>query len=173
MPDGDWAVLYRQMSAQRRRYCDSFPHPDRRRTHILASALARLALSELTGLPPEDVALDRTPSGKPYAPGLDCHFSLSHSSHLVLCAAAPFPVGCDLQRRRKVSPALLRRVARAGFSGPEEDFFPWWTRQEAAGKLSGRGLLLSPLPPGLTFWQGTFSREGEDFDYCLCAHTKT
>lgn len=168
VPAGEWPDLYARMSPPRQARCHRYRRESDRQRCILADALARAALSSLSGVAPEAVALAATPQGKPYAPGLGVEFSLSHSGSLVLCAAAPFPVGADIQRARPVSQTMARRLARAGYQGrSEEDFFAWWTRQEAAGKLLGSGLALSPLPPGLAFCPGALDGLDGKYFYCV------
>lgn len=171
VPPGDWEALYGQMDPLRRRRCRRYRRDEDKARCILADALARHTLHALTGAAPDAIRFSRSQRGKPWAPDLGVHFSLSHSGALVLCAAAPFPVGADIQRHRPVSDALLRRALAAGCAEPTPAaFFPWWVRQEAAGKLTGRGLSLSPLPPGLCFWDGETCRDGERYHFSICAH---
>lgn len=166
----EWPGLYGQMSRERQARCDRYRREIDRKRCILADALARLALSEGTALAPEELAFAQTPEGKPYAVGLDRHFSLSHSGALVLCAVADFPVGVDIQLKRPVSEPLTRRMERAGYRGEtEEDFFAWWVRQEAAGKLAGTGLSLRPPEPGLEFRSGALEERSGQYFYCVCA----
>lgn len=116
------------------------------------------------------MTLAREPGGRPYAVGLDKHFSLSHSGSLVLCAVAPFPVGADIQRARSVLDSLPRRMERAGYRGSsEEEFFTWWVCQEAAGKLAGRGLSLRPLTGGEAFRSGVLEEADGRYFYAVCA----
>lgn len=166
----EWAVLYRQMDPARQARCTRCARPDARERLILADALARLALEALSGQSGESLSFQLHPGGKPYVPGLGMEFSLSHSGGLVLCAAAPFPVGADLQRVRPVSPALTAKMARAGYRGRrEEDFFRWWVRQEAVGKLTGQGLRLSPLPAPAACREEALDGPDGRYWYCVCA----
>lgn len=166
----EWGELYERMDEGRRRRCDRYRREADRRRCILADALARRALAQAAGTRGEALTFQQTETGKPYAVGLDCHFSLSHSGSMALCAVAGFPVGADIQRHRSVSPSMIRRLARAGCAGAsEEDFFDWWTRQEAAGKLAGTGLRLAPLPEDLVFWPGRLTGAEELYSYCVCA----
>lgn len=168
--EGAWSVLYGQMDPRRQARCDRFRREEDRRRCILADALARRALCEGTDRAPEDIVFAYGPRGKPWAPGLERHFSLSHSGALVLCATAPFPLGADIQRQRRVSESVTRRLARAGYRGEtEEEFFAWWVRQEAAGKLTGAGLSLTPPPANLAYWPGTLAEPDGRYFYCVCA----
>lgn len=168
VPSGEWPELYARMSPQRQERCDRYRRESDRQRCVLADALARAALASLSGVAPEAIALSTPPKGRPHAPGLGLEFSLSHSGSLVLCAAAPFPVGADIQRGRPISQAMARRLARAGYQGrSEEEFFAWWTRQEAGGKLLGSGLALRPLPPGLAFSPGALDGPDGKYFYCV------
>ena len=170
VPDKEWETLYRAMDLPRKARCDRYRRDKNRRQCILADALARHALSAATGLAPDAITFARSDRGKPYAPGLNVHFSLSHSADLVLCAVAPYPVGADVQRHRAVSDTLLRRAMGADCPGAgPENFFPWWTAREAAGKRTGQGLTLAPLQSGLSFWHQTLCRDGDRYHLCLCA----
>lgn len=167
---GQWDLWYARMDPARQARCDRYRRQEDKARCVLADALARQALADFSGADPAAVSFVQAPYGKPRALGLDVEFSLSHSGTLVLCAAAPFPVGADIQRRKSVSPALLRWAERAGYpGGSQEDFFRWWVRQEAAGKLSGRGLSRAPLPQGLRFFQGEVRDRGEDYAFSVCA----
>ncbi len=165
-----WPALFDQMSPSRQAKCRRCRRAEDRALCVLADALVRRALSRRAGVPPEAIVFDRAPGGKPFAPGLELEFSLSHSGRLVLCAVASFPVGVDIQRRRTVSEALTRRAVRAGYQGTTQaEFFRWWVRREAAGKLSGTGFTFAPLPEGLWFADGETRAAGEMYDYSICA----
>ncbi len=91
------------------------------------------------------------PQGKPYLAGGPFFFSLSHSGDYVLCAVSGQEVGADIQ---KMQQADYGKLASRFFAGEEcrlleqcrseEDrrmLFYWlWTRKEALGKLTGRGV---------------------------------
>ncbi len=167
---GQWDLWYAQMDPARQARCHRYRRQADKARCVLADALARQALAACSGADPAAISFLQDPHGKPQAVGLEAQFSLSHSGTLVLCATAPFPVGADIQRRKSVSPALLRWAERAGYPGGSQgDFFCWWVRQEAAGKLSGRGLSSSPLPSGLRFFQGEVRDRGEDYAFSVCA----
>lgn len=117
-------------------------------------------------LPPD---IDKDPGGKPFLrfPGL--YFSLAHSESLSVCAIADSPLGVDVQKRRKMNPALVRRFfsqseQRFLLDGEREDdaFSMIWSLKEAFLKADGSGLRRplssfcvvpdaeGELPPG--FW---------------------
>ncbi len=101
--------------------------------------------------------------GKPYLVGSDApFFNLSHCTRAVALAMHHHEVGLDIEQRRKVSPALIRkvcseeeqiRIARA--DDPDLEFLRLWTRKESLVKQTGSGLtvplphLLDSLPPQL------------------------
>jgi 4'-phosphopantetheinyl transferase len=99
----------------------------------------------------------RTDHGKPYldtgGPTPPVEVNLSHSGPVVAVALAPAgsPVGVDVEHRRKVDWAALRRsvfadeewaVAEAA-AEPDRRRTDLWSRKEAAVKSSGHGLALS------------------------------
>lgn len=83
--------------------------------------------------------------GKPYfeeAPWL--HFSISHSGVYWACAVADYPVGLDLQIRRK---KYSFRIAERFFHPDEKayllgngDFYAVWTAKESYVKYTGTGI---------------------------------
>ena len=168
---GEWPALYARMGKERQGHCDRYRREGDKRRCILADALVRRALTDGTDLDPAAITFAQEPGGKPYALGLAKHFSLSHSGALVLCAVSDFPIGADIQRQRPVSEAMTRRLARAGYQGKtDQDFFAWWTRQESAGKLAGKGISLKPLPEGLRFWEGVLDEPDGTYFYCVCTN---
>lgn len=170
VPKQSWPALYAQMDPARQARCQRYRRREDKARCVLADALARRALHALTGADPAAITFAQDPGGKPYAPGLEAQFSLSHSGQLVLCAAAAFPVGADIQRHKAASDALTRRARQAGYDGQsQEDFFRWWTGQEAAGKLTGQGLRLEPPPAGLWWSQGRLDRPDGAYSYSICA----
>ncbi len=110
-------------------------------TRAKGSAWARCLLSlawarYVGGEMPEPSYPER---GRPFFPERpEVHFSISHTNGLALCALGEREVGADVERRRAVRPALMRRVL-----SPEEaaqfDFFEVWTLRESYYKLSGQG----------------------------------
>lgn len=140
--------------------------PEASARHTVGHALCRQAVSDFSGVPPENVAFQKAPGGKPYAVGLETQFSLSHSGFLALCAVGTTPLGADLERRRAVSPRLAERARRAGYEGG--DFLLWWTAREANCKRLGRGFTWSPLPQPEHCVQGTLEHQGETYVYTVC-----
>ena len=95
--------------------------------------------------------------GKPYARNSVC-FSLSHSENMMICAAAPFDIGADCQKRsienlntcQKIAARFYAEEEKAfldsildGGSGKEayiDNFFSVWAKKEAYIKYTGKGM---------------------------------
>ena len=126
-----------------------------RRRYLLAHGVVRYVLSAYLEVPPAEIRLIRSPTGKP---SLDQHvherifFNLSHCQGAALIAVTEAgDVGVDIEQRRPI-PEMLE-IARDHF-GPMEHqqiratpadcrdalFFQLWTRKEALVKLAGAGL---------------------------------
>ena len=109
--------------------------------------LARM-YEELTGeeMPP----IEKAPRGKPYFPGSELHFSITHTKTTVFCAISDVPLGIDAEDlNRRVSPTLAQKIlSPAEFAQyeavPEEDrneaLLRFWVLKEAEAKCSGLGL---------------------------------
>lgn len=91
-------------------------------------------------------------NGKPYlADYPQFHYNLSHSGRYAAIAFADREVGIDIQQRRSIREALVRRVlsdaeyehyTRLQNEKDREDwFFECWCVRESYGKLTGEGLL--------------------------------
>lgn len=105
--------------------------------------LARL-YHQATGENLPEIAV--TPRGKPYFPGSDWHFSISHTPRFAFCVLSRHNVGLDGEEMgRKVSPNMPEKFlspgekARLG-GNPQEDFLRLWVLKEALAKLTGRGM---------------------------------
>ncbi len=146
--------------------------------------MLRSILTERYGVSDDRIVFENTPEGKPVLPCLpEAAFSISDSGEIV---AAAVSVGCresgcpvrslgfDLERRRQISAELIRR-----FFHPEEQ--AWiceekskeaqnrralmiWTRKEAYGKWSGRGIRFQMQKQNIrqkAIWDRTMSGEEE------------
>jgi len=113
--------------------------------------LARQLLAEASGMTPGAIVISREPSGKPFAPELPFHFSISHSGDLAACAIHTAPIGLDLQRLGAIRPGVLRKVyspeeqayVLSDPAAQEERFARLWCMKEAAGKKLGTGVFAS------------------------------
>ena len=83
--------------------------------------------------------------GKPYFPGTDIHFNISHSGDLKILAIAETPVGVDIEKVRKADLRVAKRFCENEYNyitqkDSEHRFFEIWTKKEAYLKYKGTGL---------------------------------
>ena len=109
---------------------------------LLAQALKEFGIEELP-------ALRHTETGKPYLEGHpEIEISISHCRKSAAVAlSTQGPVGIDIEYRRNISPALIKRVcnseeqqAIATDPDPTLAFLRLWTLKEAYAKYIGTGL---------------------------------
>ena len=117
-------------------------------SRVAGKLLLKQMYEELTGeeMPP----IEKAPRGKPYFPGSDLHFSITHTKTTVFCAVSDTEIGIDAEDlTRKVSPALAEKILSPGEytqyeALPEEErneaLLRFWVLKEAAAKCSGLGL---------------------------------
>jgi 4'-phosphopantetheinyl transferase len=140
------------LSAAERARVARYVDPRHGERYLAAHAQLRWLLGERLGLPPEAVALERAPQGKPYLPGRPLRFNLSHCREFALVALHPArEVGVDLEWTAAPRDwlALARRfftVAEAAWlaalpAGEQpRAFCRLWTCKEAWMKADGRGM---------------------------------
>ena len=114
--------------------------------HLTGLAL----LEKLCGAPLPEIK--RTPLGKPYFPGEDLHFSISHTKNYVFCAVSEYPIGIDAEEldrdirlslaEKFLSPGELEQFQNA--PDKRKALLTFWVLKEAAGKCTGEGLQLWP-----------------------------
>jgi phosphopantetheinyl transferase len=118
--------------------------PARREQSARAEILLRQALAERFGLPPREISIIRTDTGRPVCPL--CAVSLSHTGGAAAALLSDANCGVDIERLR---PPRLRAGQRC-FTPEEyawvlEDvqtrFWEMWTKKEALGKALGIPLL--------------------------------
>ncbi len=107
--------------------------------------LARL-YREQTGeeLPPIAIA----PRGKPYFPGSNWHFSISHTKSHAFCALSPSPIGIDAEEADRnidlrLADKILSPMEKAQFDDAADKrraLLTFWVLKEAAVKCTGEGL---------------------------------
>ena len=110
--------------------------------NLLAEGLKRLGIEALPDV-------EFTENGKPYFVNCRLQFSLSHSGSIAAALISDQACGLDVEIiREELAEKLKARV----LSSEEEglDFFEVWTKKEAAGKLSGRGLPSKPKEMNLS-----------------------
>ena len=123
-----------------------------------------------------DIAVN--PYGKPYLPGEDLFFSITHAGPYMAGAAGPVELGLDLQtERRKNYPVEVLKawdLVRDGLTPMEV-----WTAKEAllkcrgkgwreeAGKIRGLDVSHSLIIEGTCYYFGRLHTE--EYSLCLCA----
>ena len=77
--------------------------------HAAGRQLLETLYVRATGKPMPPVAV--ADGGKPYFPGEDLHFSISHTPRHVFCVLSHRPVGIDAEEcDRTVNPALANKI---------------------------------------------------------------
>ena len=117
-------------------------------SRVAGKLLLAQMYEELTGeaMPP----IEKAPRGKPYFPGSDLYFSITHTKTTVFCAIADTEIGIDAEDLdRRVSPALADKILsphekQQYEAVPEEErneaLLRFWVLKEAEAKCSGLGL---------------------------------
>ncbi len=124
---------------------------DRKRS-VLGEILAREGISKLCGVDKNAIVIKRTEAGKPFAFGLDIHFSISHSKDMVVCAVSHKNIGADVELVRDIDLRILSLagtesdrefIYAEGLSDEErrDRFFKLWTAKEAYFKFCGTGIV--------------------------------
>ncbi len=136
---------YALLNPVRRAKTDALGREADRRRSVGAFAALKIALSDVGA---EDGEWIYDALGKPHIVGAP-YFSLSHSGRYALCALSESEVGCDVQKRRKISDGLAKRVLSAenyalyrslGGEAACDFFFTAWTVAESFLKMTGAGL---------------------------------
>ena len=135
---------------------------DDRRRFVAAHALARLVLSEITGLPPTILTFDAHCPRCGGRHGMtrlrtaeQLHFSTTHAAERVAVAVTTAgPVGVDLEPAEAGGFAGFADVALTPNERAEYVRLPveerpraattWWVRKEAVLKATGHGMFVSP-----------------------------
>ena len=114
--------------------------------HAAGRKLLAQLYREATGeeLPPIAV----TPRGKPFFPGSQLHFSISHTHKHAFCVLWNRPVGLDAEEMdRKINLRLADKILspaeRERFDAAADKrlaLLKFWVLKEAATKLTGEGL---------------------------------
>ena len=110
--------------------------------NLLAEGLKRLGIEALPDV-------EFTDWGKPYFVNCRLQFSLSHSGSIAAALISDQACGLDVEIiREELAEKLKARVLSD--DEIDMDFFEVWTKKEAAGKLSGRGLSSKPREMNLS-----------------------
>lgn len=148
MSDETFFRMYQSLDKARKQKIDRLQNEPDKRLSAAAGMLARHAISHHFGIDPKEISFRLGKNKKPYADGLDIHFSLSHSGNLAVCAISDKPVGIDVEKNRDVNFG----VAKKCFTEKEQyyicsdkrkmqkRFFEVWTKKEAYAKRNGMGV---------------------------------
>lgn len=117
-----------------------------RNAHEAGRLLLSRLYAERYGNPLPPIA--KTATGKPYFPGNEAYFSISHTKKNVFCVLSSRPVGLDAEEAdRSVNLSVAKHILSPGeFSQYEQAQDPrlalltFWVLKEAAAKLSGKGI---------------------------------
>jgi 4'-phosphopantetheinyl transferase len=129
-----------------------FRMPKLQTRYIISRGLLRRILSTYLDCSPESVRIACTLQGKPYLPGTQLQFNLSHSRDAILFAVQRVtPVGVDVEymrdsvdcvslAKRFFSKQEYRGINRLTGLAQRNAFYTCWTRKEAYLKATGKGL---------------------------------
>jgi len=145
LDESTFRLLRARLPAERRSRGDRYHRlKDRYASAVSFSLLQHLWRSGRGGPMPEIVLGGR---GKPaFAKPNGWHFNWSHDAWICVCAAAPAPVGVDVQSRVPYDEGLFERMAAPGEHVLRDrllradDLSALWTRKEAVVKRTGWGL---------------------------------
>ena len=145
------AAAYAAASPARREKTDRFRFARDRRLSLGAELLLRHAL-RTEGLDEVPMLFDYGAQGKPRFKDSDVYFNLSHSEEYVLCAFAPYEVGCDVEQITPIDLNIARRfffhseyddiAAQMTEAARNDLFFRYWTLKESFLKVTGLGMKL-------------------------------
>ena len=145
-----YRAAYHAASPARRLRTDRLRSPEDQRRALWAELLLRYALRENGVRFPEGFVIGEY--GKPYLPGGELFFNLSHAGEWVVCAVSASELGCDIERIGHGDINVAKRFFTAeeyadiaSKPSPEERaalFCRYWTLKESFLKATGRGLSL-------------------------------
>jgi 4'-phosphopantetheinyl transferase len=159
----------------RERYA-RFGHPGSRRRYAWSRKVLRELIFGHTGCAPEDQVLAFGKHEKPYLPGSDIQFNLSHSGAYILIAVGREIHGVDIERmERRLN---LEGLAGRYFSPAEyawweaqgkarQAFFKVWTHKESYLKATGQGISLELAGVDRSPWLDRRGRDEELQSFCL------
>lgn len=141
------------LSAKERERLPEYRVREAAERYVVTRSLVRIVLSEHLGIPPREIRVSRTDTGKPFVTD-GAHFNVTHSGDLILLAVSETrPVGVDVERRRLVNrvPALSHRwlteaerndlgALNAAGMTESDAFLRIWSLKEARLKALGVGI---------------------------------
>lgn len=115
---------------------------------LIGEILMMVCVQKTFNIPFHQQKITTDSYGKPYLINFpQIHFNISHSKGFVVCAVCDTPVGVDVQKITRYSPAIAKRICNddellrlINSSAQDSDFTKLWTRKESALKLYGTGI---------------------------------
>ncbi len=139
-----FGIWYDRMDSEKKASVMKMQSEQKRKLRIAADMLCRKGISEFCGIPENEIIIERSPLGKPYAKGLPVHFSISHSGNYAVCSVSDTEIGIDIEKIRTVHPRAHEKFCTENearyINGEENGFFKLWTLKEAYFKCIGTGL---------------------------------
>lgn len=123
-----------------------------------------------------------TPQGKPFFPGSQLHFSISHSKNHAFCVLSDRPIGIDAEETdRNIDLRLAEKILSPSekaryLAAPDkrDALLRLWVLKESYAKLTGKGwgnylyrTDFSPDDPRITEIDGCYAAILEDNEYAL------
>jgi 4'-phosphopantetheinyl transferase len=148
----DLANRLQAMSSAEREMMECRATPQLRRRYAASHLALREILASRLGVTADAIRIEQGETGKPFLPGNELHFNLTHSGEVALVALCEqAPLGIDLERVHELGDldALLRRVCTerererlAAMPEPSRiaAFLRLWVRKEALVKATGEGI---------------------------------
>lgn len=160
-PEPTLAAAKLLLASQELEHAQTFRHRQNQAHHLLARAGLRLLLAAITGEPPQQLAIERSPTGKPFLARSEARdhspeFNIAHSHDLVLIGLHHTdPIGVDLEAHRPLPDCLaiakrcfdgetVRQLAALNGEQQLHAFYSAWCQLEADRKATGHGLARTP-----------------------------
>jgi len=171
---------WESLSIDERERAGQFRSERHRRRFVVGRGALRRILGRYLALPPQAVALEYGPEGKPFCANQPAQwtlsFNLSHSANAAaLAIARGFDIGIDVERVRPIEDNVPleafsehERVAFAALPEAQRQavFFENWSRKEACLKALGTGFTLPP-----THFEFDLSIRGDTTPRCVGGDT--
>ena len=140
----DFERMSEQMSPARRVKAAGYVNSEAWKLCILADYCLKKAVEEYGKAPSGNAEIVYAPNGKPYIEGADFEINISHSGRFAAAAVSVFPVGIDIEDKRRVSLSSARKFATENelkyIGDSPERLLRIWTHKEAFLKCTGEGI---------------------------------
>lgn len=162
----DLELCWRIIGDAERTRAERFRYDLHRDRYVRAHGRLRQILASYLDLPLDQVPIEVQKGGKPFIPGIDLQFNMSHSKDsAVYAVSAAGHIGIDVElfdRRVEIddlsghyyTPSEQAVLADLDPAARREMFFWLWTAKEARMKLTGEGLALDPRNIDVAIEQG-------------------